>query len=97
MTKNAIDILYSRPGMYLGHYDGIDAGGFIISLLSALFESQELNIPNHIDITVAEQHFIMQVNGCDLSQIMKMKKIPNLKSIFDISNFREPFLMSLIH
>ena len=39
MQKNPIDILYSRPGMYLAPYEKVDAASFIVNFLIAVFEN----------------------------------------------------------
>lgn len=90
MQINPIDILYSRPGMYLAPYDKVDAASFIVNFLIAVFEHPTLGTPNCVDITTAGQYFSIQAKGCRLSEAENSK---SLSSIFDIAHWRsrQPF------
>ena len=89
MQTNAIDILYSRPGMYLAPYEKVDAASFIVNFLIAVFEHPTLRTPNCVDITIAGQYFSIQAKGCRLPELRKESR--SLSSIFDIAHFRQPF------
>lgn len=87
--KGELHKLHSRPGMYLASYDGIDAASFIVNFLIAVFESQESDIPNVVNIVTAGQHYFIQADGCSLPQTARVSE--DLSSLFDISQFQEPF------
>ena len=89
MQKNPIDILYSRPGMYLAPYEKVDAASFIVNFLIAVFENPALGTPSCVDITIAGQYFSIQAKG---SRLPELKEGPqSLSSLFDIAHFRQPF------
>lgn len=63
MQANPIDILYSRPGMYLAPYDKVDAASFFVNFLIAMFEAPKLDLPHFVDITSAGTYFSIQAKG----------------------------------